>query len=945
MVEIEDLPLLPKVRTSATAAHQKPDVASRFKRNQQIPQNQLHSCFELDEPLYTEEEAVREALRCMKCADAPCSYGCPSNVDVKSFIQAIATGDFYSAAKTVVSDNPLGYTCGLVCPGENFCMSTCNAHSLVSGPINIPKLQAFIMNWLNNNNIPLKVPKVEYETKIGLIGSGPASLSCATYLKRLGHDKVKIYEKLNVIGGTMSNVIPPFRLPKPVVDSEIERIQKSGVQFELGIDVDLKKIEEFKNEKNLDSVFLAPGLGKPVIDENFQVDNEQIFDCKTFLSVVNEKTNCGKIDELPNFYGKRVAVLGAGDSAIDCARSAIRLGAARTELIFRRSIQDMRCSEAEKKSCMAEGVVFNPNLQPVGFENNTVKCVRFQETLNGYEEFKDQVSCIPADIVIVAFGFTGTKYKPEWLTQKLDKYDWLFVGGDAACIGNTVVEAIGSGKRAALAIHKQLTGETVALPEVESGVEDVDISFEICGVKFPNPFGLASAPPTTCASMIDRAFEEGWGFAVIKTVVFEEEDKMLVNVSPRIARQGVSLVHGSNQQGFLNIELLTEKRPIYWKRAINSLKEKHPDKVIVCSIMCTHDKEEWKKAIEFFNDSKADIYELNLSCPHSGDRGYGIACGQDADTVYEITSWVKEFATKPVFVKLTPNITDIVFIADAAIAGGCDGLTAINTVSGIVTIDKDGAPWPAVGSEKLGAYGGVSGNLIRHMGLRAISAIRKKYPDIPLLATGGCDGGLSAMQYIHAGAHGIQVASAIMNQDYSIVRDMKLGIQHSIYERNQTRTESKKIRSTLSPEDYHPAMGEHQYGSHMVVEVKTREIEAPKEPVTMENVRSLTVKKHLQPGVEQLSRTQQVIARISYDDCLNCGKCFMSCADTGYQAIEFGSDHIPIITDRCMGCGLCCSVCPSQAIAMEFKGVVHKVNRGGNDDDYTYIEQDCVNDW
>lgn len=207
------------------------------------------------------------------------------------------------------------------------------------------------------------------------------------------------------------------------------------------------------------------------------------------------------------------------------------------------------------------------------------------------------------------------------------------------------------------------------LPLFHSPIDDVDISVEMCGLKFENPFGLASAPPTTASAMIRRAFEQGWGFAVTKTFALDKD--MVTNISPRIVRGTTSgHVYGPQQGAFLNIELISEKCCDYWLTSIAELRRDFPTKIIIASIMCTYDKDDWTELAQKAEQAGAHALELNLSCPHGmGESGMGLACGQKPELVYNISLWVRAAVKIPFFVKLTPNITDIVSIAEAAYEG------------------------------------------------------------------------------------------------------------------------------------------------------------------------------------------------------------------------------------------------------------------------------------
>lgn len=257
--------------------------------------------------------------------------------------------------------------------------------------------------------------------------------------------------------------------------------------------------------------------------------------------------------------------------------------------------------------------------------------------------------------------------------------------------------------------------------------------------------------------MIRRAFESGWGFALTKT--FSLEKDIVTNVSPRIVR-GTTFGHmyGPNLGSFLNIELISEKTCRYWLKTISEIKEDFKENILIASIMCSYNKDDWTELSQLSERAGADALELNLSCPHGmGERGMGLACGQDPTMVRDICSWVRSAVKIPFFAKLTPNVTDITSIARAAYEGKADGVTATNTVSGLMGLSGSGSAWPAVGLEQRTTYGGVSGLAIKPIALRAVTAIAKEIPGFPILATGGIDSADAGLQYLLAGATVLQV--------------------------------------------------------------------------------------------------------------------------------------------------------------------------------------------
>jgi len=478
----------------------------------------------------------------------------------------------------------------------------------------------------------------------------------------------------------------------------------------------------------------------------------------------------------------------------------------------------------------------------------------------------------------------------------------------------------------------------VELPQFHTPIDDVDLSVDICGVRFPNPFGLASAPPTTSAPMIRRAFEAGWGFCVTKTFGLDKD--LVTNVSPRIVR-GTTSGHmfGPGQSSFLNIELISEKTYAYWCQAITELKKDFPKHVVIASIMCGYIEEDWTFLAKQAEAAGSDMLELNLSCPHGmGERGMGLACGQNPEMVLNISKWVRAATTIPFFAKLTPNVTDIVMIATAARDGGADGVTATNTVSGLMGLKASGAAWPNIGDARRTTYGGVSGNAIRPIALRAVTAIGRALPGFPILATGGIDSADAGLQFLLGGASALQVCSSVQNQDFTVVTDYIMGLKALLYLRqakgddwdgqsppitSHQRGKPITLQDELKKATSLPNFGPYREQREKVAASVRRKCGPPK-PEELERRREALQSRGISSIGElvgialpmigaygQLDNLQQKVAEIDPEMCINCGKCYMTCNDSGYQAITFDPEtHLTKVTKECTGCTLCVSVCP-----------------------------------
>ena len=332
----------------------------------------------------SERAALREANRCLKCADAPCQKSCPTQLDIKSFITSIGNKNYYGAAKSIFSDNPLGLTCGMVCPTSDLCVGGCNLYASEEGPINIGGLQQFATEILQKLRIPqIVAPDIvtktkndpSYDSKVALVGCGPASISCATFLARLGYRDVTIYERNSYVGGLSSSEIPQYRLPFNVVSYEVELMENIGVKIEfnksLGKDF---TVEKLMSENK--AVFLGFGLPEPKLIpafDNLTAENG-FYTSKDFLPLVTQSSKpemCGcKTPKLPVLSG-RVIVLGCGDTAFDCATSALRCGASKVLVVFRRGFSNIRAVPEEMQLAVEEKCEFVPFLSP---KRVIVKC-------------------------------------------------------------------------------------------------------------------------------------------------------------------------------------------------------------------------------------------------------------------------------------------------------------------------------------------------------------------------------------------------------------------------------------------------------------------------------------------------------------------------------------------------------------------------------------------
>ncbi len=299
-----------------------------------------------------------------------------------------------------------------------------------------------------------------------------------------------------------------------------------------------------------------------------------------------------------------------------------------------------------------------------------------------------------------------------------------------------------------------------------------DLHIDFAGIKAPNPFWLASAPPTDKAYNVERAFKAGWGGVVWKTL---GEDPPVVNVSSRYGAIGYN---GQRLMGMNNIELITD-RPLHLNLdEIRTVKRNWPDRAVVVSLMVPCEEESWKRILSLVEATGADGIELNFGCPHGmSERGMGAAVGQVPDYVEMVTRWCKHYSRMPVIVKLTPNITDILKPAEAARRGGADAVSLINTITSITGVDLDNmVPEPAV--DGLGTHGGYCGPAVKPIALRMVGEIARSLKGLPISGIGGISSWRDAAEFLALGAGSVQVCTAAMHYGFRIVEDMISGLSN-----------------------------------------------------------------------------------------------------------------------------------------------------------------------
>ncbi len=392
-----------------------------------------------------------------------------------------------------------------------------------------------------------------------------------------------------------------------------------------------------------------------------------------------------------------------------------------------------------------------------------------------------------------------------------------------------------------------------------------DLTTNFIGITSPNPFWLASAPPTDKEYNVRRAFEAGWGGVVWKTL--GSEGPPVVNVNgPRYGA-----IWGADRRllGLNNIELITDRPLEVNLREIKSVKRDWPDRALVISLMVPCDEESWKDILHRIEDTGADGVELNFGCPHGmSERGMGSAVGQVPEYIEMVTRWVKQYSRMPCIVKLTPNIADIRKPAEAAKRGGADAVSLINTINSITGVNLDSfSPEPSIDGK--GAHGGYCGPAVKPIALSMVSEIARhaETRGLPISGIGGVTTWRDAAEFMALGAGNVQVCTAAMTYGFKVVQEMISGLSQYMDGKGMASTADLVGRAVPNVTDWN-----------------------------------------------QLNLNYVTKAEIDQALCIKCGRCYAACEDTSHQAIAMSEDRTFTVKDEeCVACNLCIDVCPVEA--------------------------------
>lgn len=817
-------------------------------------------------------QAEEEAGRCLLCYDAPCSKNCPAGTDPAKFIRQLRMRNLTGAVRTIKTNNILGGACGVLCPSERLCERECVAKGLAK-PIEIKKIQRALVEYAWESNCFRIEAQNPNGKSVAVVGAGPAGLSASSELARIGF-RVTVFEEKKEAGGVLRFGVPDERFPKSYLEREIGEIKKLGVKFKFNSPIKTKAAFE-KLRKSFDAVFVSTGLWQSVNLLNGK-GIKGVFSSIEFLEGLKDGKNPTRI-----IKGKRVAVVGGGSVAIDCAKSAMNHGARDVYLVYRRSYKEMPAEEDEKISAQNSGVQFLLLNQPIDVvvKKGVVTGIKLTRTELGNRDksgrrrpvrVKNSEWILDADVVIEAVGDRlqdailknyPIKFSDKGMivvNEKTGKASVqnVFAGGDAVLGPGLVVNAVADGKKAAGSMAREC-GWPSDPKSAEKNMRDVSVTF--CGKKFRNPFMLSSSPVSNCADMIEKAFELGWAGVSFKTIASDSAG--IIHPSPRMYPYRCG---NERLVGLQNVEQISDRKLSENLRDLQRLKKKFPDRVLMASIM-GFSTDEWCMLAKACEDSGADMLELNFSCPHLSIEGGGYKVGQEDGLVEKFTAAVKHSCKIPVVAKMTPNITDINGPAMSAKKGGADAISAINTIRSISEIGLDDyVSRPNVFGK--GAISGYSGPAVKPIALRFIAEMaQNKALALPLSAMGGIETWVDALEFLLVGATTLQVTTGIIHYGYQIVEDLVEGLSDYMAVKNIARV-SELIGRAL------PNLTE----------------------------------------TSEFDLKRQGRADYDLERCIGCGQCYVVCADAGGSAL--GWDVLkrrPVLDkNKCLSCMICKAVCP-----------------------------------
>jgi len=813
----------------------------------------------VDSRIMTRHQLHTELLRCEYCEEKPCKGACPVDCSPFDFIMAARVGnasDIQRAAAEIMSKNPLGGVCGLVCP-DRFCMAACSRKNF-DGAINIPKVQATLVEMAKRlGGIPKFSRPTPNGKKIAVIGGGPAGLGAASVLGQMGY-AVDIFESRDSLGGMM-NLIPDQRLDKNVVQSDIEfSLSLGAVNAKTGM-----KVEDPKQllAQGYDAVCVTTGLWKPIE-----------------LGIENENLAIKTVDLLSNKQAYqldgRVAIIGGGATAVDCAITAKERGATHVELFMLEKLSEMPLTAAERQELVEYDIEVNGRIRVSrirtdgnvisGIETKKVQLPEGQpfkpanvRDVNGTEGIRTDFNA-----VVMAIGMRSSMAR--------EQVDGLFYAGDISHGPTTVVEAVASGKNIAIEIDAFLKKEEK--PEIKKatksyfampGYDPVPVSLEtdFFGRSIHSPFLLSASPLTDGFEQMNIAYEHGWPGGIMKTAF----DNIPIHIPSEYMFTFNSLTYGNSD----NVSGHPLDRVC---REVEQLIKKWPDRLTMASTggpvtgVEENDRKGWQSNTKKLEASGVMGIEYSLSCPQGGDGTEGDIVSQNAALTARIIDWIMEVGSPdtPKLFKLTAAVTSIVPIL-RAIRKVLDkypekkaGITLANSFPTLAFRPAIGRVWEE------GVIVGMSGD-----GVTPISylTLANAVPEgIEVSGNGGPMTYKAAMDFLALGVKTVQFCTIATKYGYGIIRDLESGTAFLMQERG-----IKSMKELIGIAQPHP------FTDFMALS---------------------PIKK---------------ISEFNYDLCTSCG----NCARCPYLAIQLDDKGRPHSDPaNCIGCSICAQKCFVGAIAM-----------------------------
>ncbi len=813
----------------------------------------------VDSRIMTSHQLQTELLRCEYCEEKPCTNACPVNCSPFDFIMAARVGnpsDIKRSAAEIMRSNPLGGVCGLVCP-DRFCMAACSRKKF-DGSINIPKVQATLVEMAKRlGGIPAFSTPTPNGKKIAVIGGGPAGLGAAAALAQLGY-AVDIFESRNPLGGMM-NLIPDQRLDKDVVQSDIEFLLSLGaITAKTGV-----KVEDPKSllAQGYDAVCVTTGLWKPIE-----------------LGIANENLAIRMVDLLSNKqafrFDGRVAIVGGGATAVDCAITAKERGATHVELFMLEKLSEMPLTAAERQELVEHDIEVNGRIRisrirtdgkgVSGIETEKVELPEGQPFKPANVRDVEGTEGVRTDFeaVVMAIGMRSTLVR--------EQADGLFYAGDVANGPTTVVEAVASGKNTAIEVDAYLKKQ--AKPEIEKSTKSyfampgynpvpIPLETDFFGRKIHSPYLLSASPLTDGFDQMNKAYEHGWAGGIMKTSF----DNVPIHIPAEYMFTFNALTYGNAD----NVSGHPLDRVC---REVEQLIRKWPDRLTMASTggpvsgHDANDRKGWQSNTRKLEASGVMGIEYSLSCPQGGDGTEGDIVSQNAALTAKIIDWIMEVGSPdiPKLFKLTAAVTSIVPIL-RAIRKVLDkypnkkaGITLANSFPTLAFRPAVGRVWEE------GVVTGMSGD-----GVTPISylTLANAVPEgIEISGNGGPMTYKAAMDFLALGVRTVQFCTIATKYGYGIVRDLESGTAFLMQER----------------------------GIHSMKELIGI---AQPHPIT---------------GFMALSPIKK-ISDFNYELCTSCG----NCARCPYLAIHLDEKDQPHSDPaRCVGCSICAKKCFTGAITM-----------------------------